>query len=572
MTEIEGLVQASNANMAKVSLLESQIGQLTVDLKKEQALKEGNEAELNDLVADLDRAETCVNELNQQLDSLKQESQTYKTKIDDLQSQIRQLEDDKASLEQTLDGERAGYESALDEKVTSIAVLERELAEKLNEFHTVNSKIEELSRQNTFEKKRADAAEATVQQIKQNVTSTVDMAEPPLEVYERKVRTLTQQNLLSQQLLNTKLSELASLKSRLDEVSDLSLFMPGEPSISDESSEIIAELKSEIEQLKVSSRQSQAQAKEKLILQNQTLAEQQDIINSLTKKVHDMDNSIADVSKQSLEKDTEGESAVNELRVKLENTTQEFSTWKAKANEKILTAENMLKSKEEQIQQLQVEIDAIITSQKDAAKTRTDADEESTMVKEKLRHKNQVIKDKDDVIEQLNKQLNDLQFEKDKVEQNLDMEVKRNEDFYHSHENQIQAMEDKLNKKHAAQVSELELEMQALKNKIVEIESAPPQIPLANNQEEQSARIKELQASLQQSKEKEVELINKNMMMKNQIDNSEAQKKLLVMSAADRNTRQENENAVELPSYYKEGKRARLRRVIGNVWRRIFRR
>jgi chromosome segregation ATPase len=591
--EIEGLVQVSNANKAKVSLLESQVDLLNADLKKQQSFNAGNEMELNDLVSDLDRAEKHANELNRQIDLLKQESKMYEAKVNDLQAQVRQLENERLSLERTLLEEKKGSVSAIDDAATNIAILEQELAEKINEIDTLNktvlnanAKVDELINQYTVEKKRADDLEASMQQMKQNMTSTDQITESSdkvsdaLEVYKRKIDALTQRNIFSQQILNKKLDEIALLKANIDKMSSHSNVEISE-STSHESNQVqvIAELKSQIEQLSATSREDQSKAKEKLLLQNQTLAEQKQTIDSLTLQIKKMEE-LGTLTVQL----KANEQLANDLEVQLESTKNDFSTWKAKANEKILNANSILKGKDENIQRLQHEIDALIKNQTDASQHTSEAKEDVSKAKEKIRQKNQIIEERDDAIAQLYTQLNDLQFEKEKVEQTLQAEKQRNEDFYHSHEMQIQATEDKLNRNHAAAMKVLEdetnetvyalqMKIKTLENEIAEKDNAFSS-PLVNRQEvAESSKIKELEEALQQSKKKEVDLINNNMRMKNQIENLEAQKKLLVMSASDAAVKQKREaEAVELPSYYKEGKRARLKSVIGNAWRRIMRR
>jgi chromosome segregation ATPase len=594
--EIEGLVQVSNANVAKVSSLESQVDQLNADLKKQQSLNAGNELELNDLVSDLDRAEKHANELNKQIDLLKEESKLYEVRVNDLQAQVSQLESDKSSLEQTLVDDRDGLLSALDDKVTNIAILEQELAEKINEIDTLNktiagtsTRVDVLTNQYKAEKKRADDLEASLQQTTRNTTVAAQTVESSdkfndaIEVYKRKVDALAQQNIFSQQILNKKLDEIARLKARLDKMSSQADADASE-SMSRESNLVIAELKSQVERLSASSRENQSKAKEKFLVQNQTIAEQKQVIDSLTSQIERMEKSVASSAQLEVnEHFADTESAVDDLKEQLEATKNEFSTWKARANEKILNAKSILNGKDERIQQLQHEIDAMIKNHTDALQPNREA-EDSPKAKEKIRQKNQVIKERDDAIEQLYTQLNDLQFEKEQVEQTLQAEKQRNEDLYHSHKMQIQATEEKLHRKHAADMKVLEdetnetvynlqMEIKTLKNEIAEKDTALSS-PLVNDQEgAESLRIKELQEALQQSKKKEVDLININMRMKNQIENLEAQKKLLVMSASDAAVRQKSEAAVvELPSYYKEGKRARLKRVIGNAWRRIMRR
>ena len=519
--EIEGLVQVSNANIAKICFMETQIDELEADLEKERALN-----------AELVQAQANANSLNEQVDSLKEESQTltltYETKVNELSSRIQQLENDKASLQQTMADQREGSLSALDDKVTSIAVLEQELAEALNEIQNLNStlgdvnvQLDHQTKEHALQLQRAVYLEREIQVLKQNLTTaqeveTSETIDSALQAYECKVQALTQQNLLSQQLINAKLNELSQLKLKLDEMSKVAVSSNSIPS-----EEIVTKLKSDIEQLTASNRQSKAEANEKLLLQKQELDEQQGTIDSLKAQLETAEKATFDVKTTSTKPDPDSESA-------------------------------------------------------------------SLKAKEKIRLKNQVIKEKDDVIANLNTQLNDLQFEKEKVQHALDDEKKSNANFYNNHELQIKATEDKLNRKHAQEVLELEselnesvyeleMEIKVLQNKLAESEAILSQSPSmkANEPPASSSHIKELKSALQQSKDKEVELINRNMMMKNQIENLEAQKKLLVMSASDAEKRREDDGRreIKLPSYYNKGsRRARLRRALGGLWSRIRKR
>ena len=521
--EIEGLVQVSNANIAKICFMEAQIDELETDLEKERALN-----------ADLVRAQANANILNEQLDSLKKESQTltltYEKQVKQLSSRIEQLENDKASLQQTMADQREGSLTALDDKITSIAVLEQELAETLNVIQNLNSTLSDVNvqldhqtKQHALQLQRADDLEREIELFKQNtVVGQVEASETigsALKSYECKVQALTQQNLLSQQLINAKLGELSQLKMKIDEMSNVARSSDSIPS-----DEIIHKLKTDIEMLSASSRQSKAEANEKLLLQKKVLDEQQGTIISLKNQLDTAEKAAIDAKALPAKPDPDSESA-------------------------------------------------------------------SLKAKEKIRLKNQVIKEKDDVIAHLNTQLNDIQFEKEKIQHALDDEKKGNADFYHNHEMQIKATEDKLNRKHAAEVRELEnemnesvyeleMEIKVLQKKLAESEVILSQSSVTGVQEPAvtSSRIKELQSALQQSKDKEVELINRNMMMKNQIENLEAQKKLLVMSASDAEKRQRNENIhmreeIELPSYYnKESRRARLKRALTGLWGRIRKR
>ena len=578
------LQQINTVKSDEIGDLKLQVKQLNASLKKEKSLSAGNEMELNDLIADLGRSDAFVKHLNQQLDSSRIESQTYQRKVDDLEGRMQQLERDKNSLEESLADEKDRLLSALDDKTTTIAILEQEMAEKINEMHTLNttlrnvtSRLGKVTSQHALEKKRVNTLEEHLQLLKQNITRTVAIPDTPekigvpFEVYKRKVHALTQQNLLSQHVINSKLYELAKLKARFDEMSRTTSHLPAELSVLDESRKTIAELKSQLDLLSSSSRQNQARASEKLLLQNKVISEQQSIIGSLTSKIKDLEES-------SLEKN---ESAINELQMELDNTKTDFSTWKARSDEKILNADNNLKSKEQEILQLKKEINDMTKYQEEVTISSLEALEEKS--KEKLRQKNKILKERDDVITQLNTQLNDLEFEKEKINHKLQDEKQRNEEFYRNYEMQLQATEDKLRRKHAADMSELEnemnntvyqLEMQVtvLNEKIADTEALRSQRPFIDTQDGGSISIQELQVALQQSKEKEVNLINKNMMMKNQIDNLEAQKKLLVMSTSDAVTRQERKNVVELPSYYQDSKRARFKRVVGTIWRWISRR
>eukprot|EP00804_Cyclotella_cryptica_P004131 CCRYP_016870-RB/>CCRYP_016870-RB protein AED:0.00 eAED:0.00 QI:189/1/1/1/1/1/3/205/1440 len=587
--EIEGLVQLSSANIARVSLMESRLDKLSAELQGEQSLNAKKSIELSALAAKLGQAEATANDYNKQLDLLRDQTQSYQTKVIQMQAQIRELEDQKLSLEQALTNERERSEATIDEKVTCIAILDQELAEKINELFTLNvtlttvsHQLEEMSARHAFEKERADSLEASMQLLKENTTSTADK-EPTMndisrleDLYKRKTVALAQKNLLSEQVINNKLGEILVLKKKLDEVT-----LAAPSTIAE--NQTIAQRTPDIADLTISSRKNQAQAQEKLLLQLQTIQEQQGNIDALTSKIESMEKSTSGVRAQAVETKNDNESVIKHLEQTLEQTKNDFSLWKAKANEEILTTNNVLKSKEERILQLQDEVDRLIKTQEDAARTSSEAEEVASKAKEKLLLKNQLLKEKDDIIAHLNTQFNDVQFEKKRIEQTLQDEMKRNEEFYLNHELQIQATKDKLSKQHAADINrlekemnetvyQLEMEIKSLKNRMRKTE-VPSSVQSSATSEKNSEAelVKELQAALQQSKEKEVALINKNMMMKQKIQNLEAQSKLLIMSSSASGADERQKTEVELPSYYKEeGKRARIKRLVGGIWRRVF--
>jgi myosin protein heavy chain len=561
--EITGLVQVSSANIAKADLMESQLDDLTAKLNEEKLFNAGSSSELGKLAAKLDETEA-------QLIVLRNESQT-------LQAQFQELGKQKQTLEQTLADERERSDIVLEEKVTCIAILDQELAERLNELFSLNQtlgsvehQLEEMTSKYSIEKERANNLEVDIRQLKENATLTADdsvslvEATNLAELYKEKTNALVQRALLSEQIINNKLSEIANLRNELDEVSLLAKSQPADYAGTDE---LIAELNSEIAGLKLATRQSQAKANEKLLLQSQT-------VTDLSEQIKKLEESSSRAVTEAKQAQAETETTIAQLTSSLDNTKKEY-------DQKISVAEIALKTKEERITQLQNDIDKMIKSQKEESKSSSKTKEESSKAKEKLLLKNQLIKEKEDVISQLNNQLNDLQFEKEHIEQTLQAEIKRNEDFYHSHELQLKEMKEKLKEQHAADVTKMnetvlqhELEIQSLKEKLAESVSLRRQSSAVDKHHAELLIVQELQNSLQQSKKKEVELINRNMMLKNKVEFLEARSKMLTTPLSDEPSKKQESVPAEigLPSYYKESKRSRIRRVIGSIWGRITRR
>jgi hypothetical protein len=597
---IYGLVQASDASNSKLILMEMHLEKLVKDLSEEQSRS-------NDYFEELSKMKE---EYNEDLDSLRNETQSYQRQISQTQEQVEALKQHKKSMTDEL--ERS--ETALEEKSTCIAILDQELAEKLNELYATNKSLEE-------EKERSKALEGELQVLKQSVTPTTEssaelarltklyeeasLAENKSKYvllgYESKMQFMTHQLLLSNQSIYKKQAEITQLKQQLDSAKSNSL-----ENSSDDG--LISDLKASLSDMAESSRQIQAKANEKLVLKNRSLKEQEETITELNAKIKSLQQTEKKETQASNKNDEalvkENGATVANLKMALDELLTKSGVSKAEADQKMMFTQQLLQSKEKEIVALQAKIDGLINETKDAipqtistannevesevSKLKLALGESQSKFKEKLLVKNQCIKEKDDSIEQLTTEMSDLQREKEHIEEKWMEEIRRNEGVIQSHDLQLHAMEDKLRREHASNIASLESEMnetvyqlefeiQSLKRTIEEesvIRQESPILPPDNKQ------IQEMEETIAKMKDNEVSLIKQNILMKNRVQMlQEAQQRSSLREILDEsdnsNEQRRGREAVgSLPSYYKakESKRARVVRVVRDTWRKVFRR
>jgi hypothetical protein len=174
----------------------------------------------------------------------------------------------------------------------------------------------------------------------------------------------------------------------------------------------------------------------------------------------------------------------------------------------------------------------------------------------------------------------DLQSEKDKLAEKLTEMVKRSEEEFHSHKSQLKLTEERLAKENLVAINamekemseivyQLEMEVKLLKKKVTDGDSVGSTTILA-----QAKRMKNLEDSLRQSKEKEVSLLNENLKMKHRIDNLQfvqvKASKETVAAVPIKSIGKAKEK--KIPPYFKEKQQPLVIRVVGNALRTVFRR
>ena len=146
---IEGL--ESNSTIEKVRWMESQIERLTKELEEERNLGMNFAVKVSTTTKDLEEAKRVVTLYEKRLALLDNETLSYRSQLSCLQEQIQTLEKTKMDLEkqrlryeEQLESQKEQSTEALERRDTQIALLTRELAEKYNEVHTAGLTLKEV--------------------------------------------------------------------------------------------------------------------------------------------------------------------------------------------------------------------------------------------------------------------------------------------------------------------------------------------------------------------------------------------------------------------------------------------
>ena len=213
--------------------------------------------------------------------------------------------------------------------------------------------------------------------------------------------------------------------------------------------------------------------------------------------------------------------------------------------------------------------------------------EESQMkAKERVKHKNQSLKEMQDTLTTLTAEMADLRREKNQLTTRLTEEIQRREDDYQIHERSLRQTEDRLSKERITDIKAIEDEMnQTIQQLEVEIESLKTRVdddssPIHVDASNEHSKILEMEESLRRSKEKEVSLINQNMKMKQKIQDMQEQKARerppvisVAMNDEDRDIGDDRVmSSKRLPTYYTERQRPGVIHFVGNAWKKLFRR
>ena len=557
----------------RICLLESRIEELESELEDERAINADLAATATDLRGEVDSARANAAGYDDVVAILRREAESYRARLaaaDDEAGSHARKEGELVELlgraRESLAREIERATDALDEKDTRIALLDRELAEKYDEVYAFEAaakekdeRLSEMTGMYNSERHRADALDDKIRKLNQltasvakanadddanyltlgesdrlakliqDVTASNDQYKSLVRTYEDKIKSMTQRLLLSGQNVSNKQGQIDSLRRELIEASAKARdTMADRASTSDE----VAALRAKLDDAQIKSTVWKAQANGMIVQLTNDLKEKEASIIDLQKRLeHGM-------NKDQQEQRKEQSNARNE-------------------------------SLEDQIAQLKSAL------------------EESQMkAKERVKHKNQSLKEMQDTLTTLTAEIEDLRREKNQLTTRLTEEIQRREDDYQIHERSLRQTEDRLSKERITDIKAIEDEMnQTIQQLEVEIESLKTRVdddssPIHVDASNEHSKILEMEESLRRSKEKEVSLINQNMKMKQKIQDMQEQKARerppvisVAMNDEDRDIGDDRVmSSKRLPTYYTERQRPGVIHFVGNAWKKLFRR
>ena len=547
----------------KIVELESRIEELITEVEKEKSINAGLTVNISELQDELKRAQTNAGNFDKVESILRKEVETYKAQLSEATAETTSQKQKKAELEElisktkdSLVDEKSRVASALSEKDTRIAQLDRELAEKYDEIRTTKASLDDTTRQLTkmtndynSQKGRANALDKKIQKLNQvtsgtaNTSEEVDRLTSLLEditksndeykslmaTYEDKSKFLSQQLLLSGQNVSTKQSQIEKLRQQLEDTSSRQQV-------------IVEDKKSETDEVSV-------------------------------------------------------------LRTELNEVQTKSTKWKAQANGMIVQLQDDLNEKNQSMAQMQEQLDQLSKEQqsqsikqpsnsgnealeKEIAELKSAMEDAQMKAKERMKDKNQSLKELEDSVAKLSAEMIDLRRDKDQITKRLNEEIKRGKDVYQIHDRQLKETEDKLAKQNIADMRNLEAEMSAtihdlereVKSLQDQAKSPPPpvvKVPTVQSTNMEYEKLKRMQEELRRSREVEVSLLNDNMKMKKRLDTLARETNSPPKPAKvfdDESTDRVKKESVKLPKYYKEKQRPAVIRVVKNTWNKLFRR
>ena len=564
---IQELEEELNAANEKILQLEARIIELTNELETERDINANLTATVSELQKELDSAQKNAGGFDNIEAILRKEVETYKSKLSEANDETASYKKKMIELEElirktkdSLVEERNRVAEDMAKKDTSIAQLDRELAEKLNEIHTTNAALEETNVQLTemttkfnTEKDLTSALDKKIQKLNQVTANTItgdssqevdrltklledltksnDEYKSLLSTYEDKAKLLSQELLLSGQSVATKQGQIENLRQELAE----------------------------------------ATSKQQVTVENR--------------------------------KSTTDEAV--SLKAKLDEVQSKSTMWKAQANGMIIQLTNDLKEKDASMIKLQDKLDKLseeqqqqeqqqlnITSgnnealEKEIALLKAAMEDAQMKAKEKMRHKNQSLKELEDSVAVLSAEMDDLRREKDQITDRLNEEIQRGKDMYKIHERQLHESEDRLAKQHIAEMTkiedemnatihDLEMEVKSLRDEMSSTGSSPSDGKAATVPNDY-LKVQEMEEALRRSREAEVALINDNMKMKKRLDTLAKEKSLpepaSVFNDESIDDDETEKEVVKLPKYYKEKQRPVVIRIVNSAWNKLFRR
>jgi DNA repair exonuclease SbcCD ATPase subunit len=335
---------------------------------------------------------------------------------------------------------------------------------------------------------------------------------------------------------------------------------------------------------------------QQLLLSGQNVSTKQSQIEKLRQELKDTSS-----RQQVVVEDQKSETdEVSVLRTNLNEVQTKSTKWKVQANGMIVQLQDDLKEKNQSMAQMQEQLDESSKQpppleqpsssgnealEKEIADLKSVIEDAQTKAKERMKDKNQSLKELEDSVAKLSAEMIDLRRDKDQITKRLNEEIQRGKDVYQIHDRQLKETEDKLAKQNIADMRNLEAEMSAtihdLEREVKSLQdqanSPPPvvKVPTVQSTNMEYEKVKRMQEELRRSREVEVSLLNDNMKMKKRLDTlaRETYSPPKPAKVFDDESTDRVKESVELPKYYKERQqRPAVIRVVKNTWNKLFRR
>lgn len=553
----------------KIIQLESQIVELTSELEKERIVNANLTSVVSELQSELGVARTNANGYDDIIAILRRESETYQSQLATSQNETQLYKQKTTDLEgllsrtkDSLVSEKKRVVDAMEAKDKQITLLDRDLAEKLKDVRASQATIEKTTKQ--------------LQQMTNKYNTEKDRA----DALDKKIERLNQ---------FTAANEAATTIGSSEEEDRLTKLMEEISKSNDEYKSLVSAYDDKVKFL---SRQ--------LLLSGQNLSNKQSQIECLRRDL------IAATSEARVvaEDQTSASEEVSNLRAKLDDVQSKSTMWKAQANGMIIQLTNDLREKDAAMLELQNKLDKLREEKpkndqqedqqssrdgardEEIAQLRSAIEEAQLKAKERMKQKNQSLKEMEDMVTTLTSEIEDLKREKEKLNDRLAEDNERIKYDYEVHDRQIRQTEDRLTKKHLAAMTELENEMnrtvrqlemqiESLKSNAATGSSTGQGMTSVKNAQQDFLKVQEMEVALRRSKEMEVSLINQNMQMKQKLQDLQQQVKERTDVLNDDDDDESNDGGIpekSLPTYYRERQRPQVIQFVGNAWKKLFRR
>ena len=555
----------------KVIQLEYRIVELTSELEKERIVNANLTSVVSELQSELAVASTNTDGYDDIIAILRRESETYQSQLATAQNDTGYYKQKTIDLETLLSktkdslvSEKKRVVDAMEAKDKQIAQLDRDLAEKLNDVRTSQTTIEKTTKR--------------LQQMTNKYNTEKDRA----DVLDKKIERLNQL---------TAANEAATTIGSSEEVDRLTKLMEEITKSNDEYKSIVSAYDAKVKFL---SRQ--------LLLSGQNVSNKQSQIECLRRDL------IAATSEARVvaEDQTSASEEVSNLRAKLDDVQSKSTMWKAQANGMIIQLTNDLREKDAAMLELQNKLDKLSEDKpkndqqedqqssikegardEEIAQLRSAMEEAQVKAKERMKQKNQSLKAMEDMVTTLTSEIEDLKREKEKLNDRLVEDNERIKYDYEVHDRQLRQTEDRLTKEHLAAMTELENEMnrtvrqlemqiESLKSNAATGNSTGQGVTSVKKAQQDFLKVQEMEEALRRSKEMEVSLINQNMQMKQKLKDLQQQ----VKERTDVALNDDDDDEIDdddmpeksLPTYYRERQRPQVIQLVGNAWKKLFRR